>query len=107
MLTRAVPPGSTTGAHAANVFFKPWMIPYGIPTHVLTDNGVQSSKLIATLLVSGFTPSIVYCIHDTWVNHVTATECHQQINGQVERHSSTIVTNQTQALWCRKPTRLE
>lgn len=49
-LTRAVPTTQTTALHVASIFYDHWIIPYGIPDHLLTENSNQFvSKFFATL----------------------------------------------------------
>lgn len=80
-LTRAIPTGHVTSTNVAYIVFNDWVIPYGIPTYILTDNGTQlTSKSFATL-----------CTH-LGTKQLTTTAYHPQTNGQVERYNKTIVT---------------
>lgn len=80
-LTRPIVVGSETATHAANVLFGLWIIPVNIPTHVLTNNGVQlQSNLFKT-------PSTMLAM-----KHVTKMALHPQLNAQVDRYNRKIVT---------------
>lgn len=80
-LTRAIPNSKILSTHMSNIFLDHWIIPFGIPSYLLTDNGPQIvRKLFAT--VCG---SLV-------VKHVTTTAYHPQTNCQAKRFNRTIVT---------------
>ena len=79
-LTRAVPSTKTTAPQVALIFLDNWVIPYGIPSYVLTDNGPQfTSKFFACLCA--FLGSKL----------LNTTAYHPQTNGQAERFNRTIV----------------
>ena len=80
-LTRAIPTGKTTATTVATIFVDHWVIPYGIPNYVLTDNGPQ--------FVAKFFASVCLALG---VKHVTTTAYHPRTNGQTERFNRTIVT---------------
>lgn len=65
----------TITTHVANVFVYSWIVPYGIPTKVLTNNSVQfTGKLFSTLFTTND------------AKHLMTTAYHLQIIGQVEKY---------------------
>lgn len=78
----------------AKLLLNNWIIPYGIPTSLLSDNGPRlSSKLFSELCSFLFT------------DLKTTTAHHPQVNGQTERYSKIIFTrlrhyvNEHQSNW--------
>lgn len=63
----------------ANLFMDNWIIPYGIPTFLLTYNGLQ--------FVSQFFRTLCSLLG---TKHVTTTSYQPQRNGQTERYNKTI-----------------
>lgn len=80
-VTRAIPTSKTASTHAANIFFEHWVIPYGIPKYLLTDNGPQFTSKFFAMICSLL-----------GVKHLTTTAYHPQTKGQVEHYNKTIVT---------------
>lgn len=79
--TWATPSPKTTSTHFANIFLHHWIVPYGIPSFLLTDNGTQFVfKFFADLC--GF----------FGVRHLATTAYHLQPNGQAQRFNKTVVT---------------
>ena len=78
-LAQVTPLSSTTASAVANAFVENWVIPYGMPSFLLTDNGPQFvAKLFeAVCLMLG-------------LKHVTTTAYHPQTNGQTERYNQTL-----------------
>lgn len=70
-LTRAMPTGKTSSSNLASLFIDSWIIAYGIPRYVQTDNGVQFlsksfSSLFITLDVQHLTTTDYY-LHTKWL----------------------------------------
>ena len=80
-LTRAIPMKETTAPFMAATLLNNWIIPYGIPNSILSDNGPQfvAEFWKTTLAILG-------------INHKTTTSYHPQTNGQAERYNKTIVS---------------
>jgi len=79
-LTRAIPVASITAPHVASIFVDHWVIPYGIPEQILSDNGKQFvSKFFAALCAF------------LGAKLTTTTAYHPQCNGQTERYNKTII----------------
>lgn len=77
-----MPPCKTSLSHVTNVFIDSWVVFYGIPAYVLTDNEVQfTSKLLAMLLT-------MLC-----VKHLTTIVYYSQTNGLVEWDRRTVSTS--------------
>lgn len=66
-MTRAIPTSRSTSMRIANIFFTHWFARYGIPTYLLTNDGVQlAGKLsakISTLLGIKHLTATTYCPH--------------------------------------------
>lgn len=79
-LTCATPTAKIISQYLETVLLDNWILPYGIPNYVLTDNGPQFvSKYFMTLcLFLGF-------------KKLTNTAYHRQTNGQVERYNSMLI----------------
>lgn len=78
-LTRAIPMKSTTAPQVADAFVEHWVIPYGMPRQLLTDNGPQ--------FIAKFFEAVCLILQ---VKHVTTTAYHPQANGQAERYNQTL-----------------
>lgn len=95
-LAQVTPLVSTTAPAVANAFVENWVIPYGIPKFVLSDNGPQ--------FVAKFFEAICVLLG---LKHLTTTAYHPQSNGQTERYNQTlatrlrIFTNQHEKNWDR------
>ena len=74
MLTRCTPMGKTTAPFVAAAFLNNWVMAYGIPDTILTDNGSQ--------FVSEFFKTICYVLG---IRRKTTTAYHPQTNGQADR----------------------
>lgn len=70
-MTRAIPLKQTTASIVAQTFVDNWIMPYGIPATLLTDNGPQfvGTFFAAVCLILG-------------VKQLTTTAYHPQTNGQ-------------------------
>lgn len=79
-LTRTMPATTLTPTNAATVFVDNWVIPYGILTYSLTDNGPY--------FVSKLFRVVTACLG---VKHLITTAYHPHINSKVERFIRTIV----------------
>jgi len=79
-LTRTIALSKTTAPHVAQAFVDHWVMPYGIPASVLSDNGPQ--------FVSKFMGAVCGILG---VKQLTTTAYHPQTNGQTERYNKTIV----------------
>ena len=79
-LVRTVPLKSTSGAAIAQAFVTHWVLPYGAPLKLLSDNGKQFTarffQRVCNLL---------------GVKNVYTTTYHPQTNGQVERFNRTLL----------------
>lgn len=73
-LTKGVPPYRTIASHIAPLLMYEWIIPHGIPMHVLTDNG--------TKFVRNFLESV--CIF-FGTKPLTTTAYYSLTNGQPEQ----------------------
>jgi len=80
-LAQVTPLASTTAPVVADAFVSHWVIPYGLPTYLLTDNGPQ--------FVAKFFEAVCVTLS---LNHVTTTAYHPQTNGQTERYNHTLAT---------------
>lgn len=79
-LTRAIPVTNTTVPHVAAICLDHWIMPFGIPTYLLTDNGSQIvGKFFATLCAFLGT------------KHLSTTAYHRETNLQTERYNKTII----------------
>ena len=78
-LVRAIPMKSTTAPQVADAFIEHWVIPYGMPRHMLTDNGPQ--------FIAKFFEAVCLLLK---TKHVTTTAYHPQTNGQAERYNQTL-----------------
>lgn len=79
-LKRAIPVKNTTAPHVSAIVLDHWIIPYDIPTYLLTGNGPQFVVKFLTAL---------YALLET--NKLTATEYHPQTNGKTESYNKNIV----------------
>jgi len=79
-MARSIPLRSTTAPVVAEAFLNNWVIPYGLPRILLTDNGPQ--------FVSKFFEFLCTALG---MKHPTTTAYHPQANGQVERFNGTLV----------------
>lgn len=79
-LTRVVSVPEIPALHVAVVVLENWIVAYGIPNTIMTDN---CSHFVA----SGF----VALGAVTGTKLITTTEYHSQSNGQVERFKKTLV----------------
>ena len=72
---------STTAPEVAKAFIDNWVIPYGLPVSIISDNGPQflSKQFEAVCLTVGH-------------KHVTKTAYHPQINGKTKRYNQTLAT---------------
>jgi len=80
-LAQVTPLTSTTAPAVANAFIDNWVIPYGLPVSMLTDNGPQ--------FVAKFFEAVCLTLG---LKHVTTTAYHPQTNGQTERYNQTLAT---------------
>lgn len=79
-LTRAAPTSKPSSTHMVDILIDSYIVLFGIPVFVLTDNGPHYvSKLFAMLFA------------DLGVKHLTTTAYHQQNNGLAERFNRAIV----------------
>lgn len=79
-LSREVVVTKTKATHIATISLDCWVIPYGIPSYVLTDIGPQ--------IVAMFLASICAFLG---IKKLTSTSYHPQTNGQTERYNKEIV----------------
>lgn len=86
-VTRTVPVSKTTALHAALTFIDNWIIPYGFPDALLTDNGPR--------FVSKFFNGLCGCFN---VKKLTTTAYHAQTNGQTEWFNKKIVAQLRQCV---------
>lgn len=81
-VTRPIQSGNRTATQVSNVLFESWNIQYGIPTHILTDTGVQITiellETPCTILGGKYLPTTAYL---------------RRTNEQFERNNRTIVTS--------------
>ena len=75
-LAQVTPLKSTTAPVVADAFVTHWVIPYGMPSHLLSDNGPQ--------FVAKFFEAVCLLLG---LNHVTTTAYHPQTNGKTERYN--------------------
>ena len=80
-VAQVTPLSSTTAPAVANAFVTHWVIPYGIPSYLLTDNAPQ--------FVAKFSEAVCLLLG---LKHVTTTAYHPQGNGQTERYEQTLAT---------------
>lgn len=74
-LTGDIPTIRVSAPMVATIFLKHWVVPYGIPNTLLTDNGPQfASKVLSALCASQLTRLIA------------TTDSHPQSNGLVEQY---------------------
>ena len=79
-LTRAMPLGSITALKVARAFVHHWVLAYGAPAFLLSDNGSQfTSKLFQ------------FVCTELGIRNTFTTAYHPQTNGQVERFNRTIL----------------
>ena len=79
-LTRAVPLKSISALKVAQAFVRHWVLAYGAPARLLSDNGSQfTSKLFQFICT------------ELGIRNAFATTYHPQTNGQVERFNRTIL----------------
>lgn len=80
-LTRAIPTSKTTVSRLANLFLDHWIVPFGVPTYLLTDYvpkfGSKSFQSVSRKL---------------GIKHLSATSYHPQTNGKAQRFNKIIVT---------------
>lgn len=81
-LMRAISTFKTSETHMADIFVDYWVVPFGIPTYLLMDNGPQFVGKFLTLV----------CGH-LGVEHLTKTAYHPQTNDQAKRFNRTLVTS--------------
>lgn len=79
-VAQAVPLRKITAHHVAHAFFKHWILPYGVPLLVLSDNGSQfAAKFFqAVCAVLG-------------MKQLFTSTYHPQTNGQIERFNRVIL----------------
>ena len=81
-LTRAVPVRSITARTVSKAFVQYWILAYGAPALLLSDNGPQlTSKLFQ------------FVCTELGVRNAFTTAYHPQTNGQVERFNRTILAS--------------
>lgn len=80
-LTRAIQTTKIAPAQVANIFFNDWIVPYGIPDTVLSDNG---QRFICKL----FTTVPSYLV----TTKPTTTAFYPQTNGHAEKYNKTTVS---------------
>ena len=78
-LTRSIPMSKTTAPFIATSTLNHWILPYGIPESILTDNGSQ--------FIAEFFKTVCYILG---IKRKTTTAYHPQTNGQAERYNKTI-----------------
>lgn len=79
-LTLPIPSSKTTSAHTASIFLLYWIVLYGIPSFIFTDNDKK--------LVSKFFATLCRLLG---VKHLTTAAYHPQTNEQPEVFNRTIV----------------
>ena len=79
-LARVVPLQSTKAPVVANALLEHWILPYGLPKHVLSDNGPQFVGKVFTTI-----RTMLSLKHDKTLAY------HPQTNGQTERYNQTLV----------------
>ena len=79
-LTRAIPLRSITALSVAKAFVNNWVVPYGAPATLLSDNGSQFTSKLFTMICS-----------ELKIRNAFTTAYHPQTNGQVERYNRTIL----------------
>ena len=79
-LARVVPLQSTKAPVVANALLEHWILPYGLPKHVLSDNGPQLVGKVFTTI-----RTMIRLKHDKTLAY------HPQTNGQTERYNQTLV----------------
>lgn len=76
----AISTSKTTVSHIVFLFTNYWIMPYGIPTHVLTGNGTQFGREFFESL----SPLL-------WMKHQTTIECHIETNREAERLDKKVI----------------
>lgn len=79
-LTLEVPTSSVTAPAVASTQLDSWIIPYGIPSSLLSDNGSQLTRKLFAALCDFLGTDLR-----------TTTAYHPQTNGQMERYNKTII----------------
>ena len=79
-MARVVPLKSTKAPYVADAFIEHWVIPYGLPRKLLSDNGPQ--------FVGKFFQAMCTLLG---TKHLPTTAYHPQTNGQTERYNQTLV----------------
>ena len=79
-LARVVPLQSNKAPVVANALLEHWILPYGLPKHVLSDNGPQFVGKVFTTI-----RTMLRLKHDKTLAY------HPQTNGQTERYNETLV----------------
>ena len=80
-LAQVTPLSSTTASVVANTLIDNFVIPYGLPVSILSDNRPQ--------FVAKFFEAVCLTLG---LKHVTTTAYHPQKNGQTERYNQTLAT---------------
>ena len=92
----AIPLANISALNVANILIQTWISRYGVPNHIITDQGTQFEGLLFQTLSTSF-----------GIKHIHTTTYHPQANGLVERfHRSlkaslrclSITANWTQSL---------
>lgn len=78
--TRTFPIVKATSTHMATIILDNWILRYGVPNYLLTDNGAQFVSIFFTML------SLLLGI-----KKLMTTTYHLQTNGQVECYNCTVV----------------
>ena len=79
-MARVVPLKSTKAPYVADAFIEHWVIPYGLPRKLLSDNGPQ--------FVGKFFQAMCTILG---TKHLPTSAYHPQTNGQTERYNQTLV----------------
>lgn len=80
-LTRAVPTSKTSATHILSISYDNFILPYGIPTYLLTDNSTQSVS-------SEFFKTIC---HFLGMKHLKTIAYHHQTSEQAERYNRMLI----------------
>lgn len=90
-----MPTGKNSSSRVANEFFDSGVVPYGIPTYVLMDNGEQFFEQAAR-----------NAMHHSW-HEAPNNNCLQFSNNLANQMEQSYNSHATKALCCQEPEELE